>query len=102
LTKKGFFTNTRPRVNAMSERRSRNGFQTSLKSLFLLTLVVAAFFAGYSWATKRAGETIRAEQEARRAAEEAAQQAEAARQVERRLRIRSEFGSGVDDLGIAR
>lgn len=30
----------------MSDHRTRRWFQLSLKSLFLLTLVVAAFFAG--------------------------------------------------------
>ncbi len=52
-------------------------FQWSLASLFLLTLLVATFFAGYSLATKQAeAERRRAELEAR-AAEESRQQAEA-------------------------
>jgi hypothetical protein len=80
----------------MTDRRSRRWFQLSLKSLFLLVLVVAAFFAGQSLATKRADEAIRAEREARRAAEEAARQAEAERQAERRLRIRTDFHNAVD------
>ena len=82
----------------MTAHRSCRWFQLSLKSLFLLTLVVAAFFAGYSLATKRGGEAMRAEQEARSAAEEAAREAEAARDAERRLRVRLEFESGVDGL----
>jgi len=59
----------------MTNRRSRRWFQVSLKSLFLLMLVVGAFFAGYSLAAKQAEDAIRAEQEARRAAEETARQA---------------------------
>jgi hypothetical protein len=54
----------------MTERRARRWFQLSLKSLFLLTLVVAAFFAGYSLATRQAEGTVRAEREAREKAEE--------------------------------
>ncbi len=38
----------------MSARRPRPWFQWSLASLFLLTLVVAAFFAGYGLATRHA------------------------------------------------
>jgi predicted negative regulator of RcsB-dependent stress response len=48
-------------------------FQLSLKSLFLLTLVVAAFFAGYSLAIRQA------EQERQRAAQDAQQAIEEAR-----------------------
>src|SRR5438105_4081584 len=70
---------------------SRRWCQLSLKSLFLLTLVVAAFFAGYSLATKRAEEVMRAEQEARKGAEESA------RVAERRLKLWAGFDSGVDD-----
>ncbi len=54
----------------------RRWFQLSLKSLFLLTLLVATFFAGYSLATKRAEEAVRAEQEARKSTEDAARRAE--------------------------
>ena len=82
----------------MTYRRSCRWFQLSLKSLFLLTLVVAAFFAGYSLAMKRTEDAIRAEQEARQRAEEAARQAELMRQKERRLRVRAEFENGVDGL----
>jgi uncharacterized protein YpmB len=57
----------------MTEHRSRRWFQWSLKSLFVLTLVVAAFFAGYALATRQA------EQERRRAELEAQQAADAAR-----------------------
>jgi len=35
----------------MTNRHSRHWFQLSLKSLFLLTLLVATFFAGYTLAT---------------------------------------------------
>jgi hypothetical protein len=82
----------------MSDHRSRRWFQLSLRSLFLLTLVVAAFFAGYALSARHAEEALRAEQEARQRAEETAQQAELARQKERRLRVRAEFESGVDGL----
>ena len=51
---------------------SRRWFQLSLTSLFLLTLLVATFFAGYSLATKQAErERRQAELEAQRQAEEA-------------------------------
>jgi hypothetical protein len=62
----------------MTAHRSRRWFQLSLKSLFLLTLLVATFFAGYAVATKQAEtERRRAELEAQRAIEEARLQAEA-------------------------
>jgi hypothetical protein len=61
----------------MTEGRRRRWFQLSLRSLFLLTLVVAAFFAGYSLAMRRAEEAARAEREARESAEQSARQAEA-------------------------
>jgi hypothetical protein len=60
----------------MTDHRSRRWFQLSLKSLFLLTLVVAAFFGGYSLAQRRTEDAMRAEQKARALAEEAARQAE--------------------------
>jgi hypothetical protein len=56
----------------MTDHRSRRWFQLSLKSLFLLMLLVATFFAGYSLATKQAeAERKRAELEGQRQAEEA-------------------------------
>ena len=62
----------------MSERRSRRWFQVSLNSLFLLTLLVATFFAGYVLATKQAeAERGRAELEAQRAIEASRLKAEA-------------------------
>src|SRR5262245_55376966 len=62
----------------MTIPRSRRWFQLSLKSLFLLTLLVATFFAGYSLALRQAeAERRRAELEAQRAIEEARLQAEA-------------------------
>src|SRR5438309_10237097 len=62
----------------MTRRRSRRWCQLSLKSLFLLTLIVAAFFAGYSLATKQAeAERRRAELAAQRAADESRLRAEA-------------------------
>jgi predicted negative regulator of RcsB-dependent stress response len=51
----------------MTTHHSRRWRQLSLKSLFLLVLLAATFFAGYSLATKQA------EAEKRRAAEEAQQ-----------------------------
>jgi hypothetical protein len=55
----------------MSEHASRRWFQLSLKSLFVLTLVVAAFFAGYALALRQAeAERRRAEEEAQRVNEE--------------------------------
>lgn len=61
---------------SMSNRPTRRWFQWSLRSLFLLMLVVAAFFAGYSLARKQA------EAEIRRAAEEAREAAEEAREAQ--------------------
>src|SRR5262245_5433999 len=62
----------------MTAHRSRRWFQLSLKSLFLLTLLVATFFAGYSLALRQAeAERRRAELEAQRAIEEARLQVEA-------------------------
>src|SRR5262245_3011084 len=53
----------------------RRWFQLSLKSLFLLTLLVATFFAGYSLRGKQdEAERRRAELEAQRKAEEARRQ----------------------------
>ena len=66
----------------MTAHRSRRWFQLSLKSLFLLVLLMATFLAGYSLATKHADEAMRAEHEARRLAEaESRQTAEALRQA---------------------
>ena len=63
----------------MTDRRPRRWFQLSLKSLFLLTLLVATFFAGYSLAMKQTEQKRRqTELEARRQIEEARLQAEAA------------------------
>ena len=62
----------------MSDRTRPRWFQLSLKSLFLLTLLVATFFAGYTVATKQAeAEKRRAEEEAQQAIEEAREEAEA-------------------------
>src|SRR5262245_2319877 len=44
----------------MSDHRSHRWFQLSLKSLFLLTLLVATFFAGYVVAIGRAARTATA------------------------------------------
>ena len=73
----------------------RRWFQLSLKSLFLVTLLVATFVAGYTLAMKRAEEALRAEQEARKLAEASARRAERASQ------IRALFHGGVDDPGAA-
>ena len=79
----------------MSDHGSRRWFQLSLKSLFLLTLVVAAFFAGYSLAARRAEEAMRAEQKARARAEETARQAEIEAQRLRQLADRNAIDLGV-------
>jgi hypothetical protein len=67
----------------MTAHRSRRWFQLSLKSLFLLTLLVATFFAGYSLAIRHGEDAMRVEREARARAEKAARQAEVQRQAER-------------------
>jgi hypothetical protein len=55
----------------MTDHHSRRWFQLSLKSLFLLTLLVATFFAGYALRAKQeAAERQRAEAEAQRALDE--------------------------------
>ena len=58
----------------MTDGRSSGWFQLSLKSLFMLTLVIAAFFAGYSLAERRAGDALRAAREAQLLAEKSARQ----------------------------
>ena len=64
----------------MTTRRPRRWFQLSLKSLFLLTLLVATFFAGYTSAMRQADqERRRVQEEAQRQVEEARLQAETAR-----------------------
>jgi hypothetical protein len=70
---------TQREENAMTDHRCRRSFQVSLKSLFLLTLVVAAFFAGYSLANKQAERERRQVRiEAQRQIEEARAQADEA------------------------
>ena len=73
---------------SLTDHRSRRWFQLSLKSLFLLVLLVATFFAGYSLATKQAERQIRqAEEEAQRQVEEArAQAAEATQRADEAVR----------------
>jgi phage terminase Nu1 subunit (DNA packaging protein) len=80
----------------MSDCRSHRWFQLSLKSLFLLTLLVATFFAGYSLATRQAeAERRRAELEAQRAIEEARLQAEEQALQTQRLQAWSSTGTVV-------
>jgi hypothetical protein len=51
----------------MTDHRRRRWFQLSLKSLFLLVLLVATFFAGYTLRAKQdEAEKLHAEQEAQR------------------------------------
>src|SRR5207248_832733 len=59
----------RQRRNAMSDHRTRRWFQLSLKSLFLLTLLVATFCAGYTLATRQMEEGLRTERATREKAE---------------------------------
>jgi hypothetical protein len=47
------------------DRRCRRWLQISLRSLFLLTLLVAAYFAGYNTATRQGERALKAEREAR-------------------------------------
>jgi hypothetical protein len=56
----------------MTQSPSRRWFQLSLKSLFLLVLLVATFFAGYAMSARLAEEAIQAERDARLRAQEAA------------------------------
>jgi hypothetical protein len=63
----------------------RRWFQVSLKMLFVLTLVVAAFFGGFRVAERRAEKAIR---EAQEAAEEA-----------RRNELKARDEAGTIDLG---
>jgi hypothetical protein len=59
----------------------RRWFQLSLKSLFLLTLLVAAYFAGYRTAVRQAEDAQAAEREARLSAERAATDARKAQEL---------------------
>jgi hypothetical protein len=59
----------------------RRWFQISLKSLFLLTLLVAAYFAGYRTALRQAEDAQAAEREARLSAERAAADARKAQEL---------------------
>ena len=56
-------------MNERDQRYRRRWFQISLRSLFLLTLIVAAYFAGYRTAVRQAEQTQRTEREARHQAE---------------------------------
>ena len=67
-----------PEANPNPRRR---WFQVSLKSLFILTLVVAAYFAGMATMMRRADEAILAEEKARKRAEAAEQALEQIRAV---------------------
>jgi hypothetical protein len=58
----------------MSSRRQGRWFQFSLRWLFLVILVIAAFFAGYSLAERRLNESLRAAHEAQAIAEGQARQ----------------------------
>jgi hypothetical protein len=67
----------------------RRWFQLSLRSLFLLTLLVGTFFAGYTTRAKQEeAERRRAELEAQRTAEEARLKAEAQRDVAVVMRLK--------------
>jgi hypothetical protein len=66
----------------------RRWFQLSLRSLFLLTLLVAAYFAGYRTAVRQAENAQAAEREARLQAEREA----AARKAEQEANFRFYLG----------
>jgi hypothetical protein len=60
---------------------TRRWFQLSLRSIFLLMLVVAAYFAGYRTAVRQAEQAQQAEQEARLQAEREAAKAKRAEEA---------------------
>jgi hypothetical protein len=72
----------------MNENTSRRRFQISLRSIFVLMLIAAAYFAGYRTAvrqTEQAQQAEQAEREARLEAERAAAQAKEAQENAARL-----------------
>jgi Hint domain len=70
-----------------SSARSRGWFQVNLKSLFLFTLVVAAFCAGWSVADRRADKAIQDAQEAADVARKQEEQTRRELEVERQPRF---------------
>jgi len=74
-------------MSEQSQKRQRRWFQLSLKSLFLLTLVVAAYFAGYRMAMRKAQLAQEAEHTARQEAEIALREAQRAEDL---LRMEAE------------
>ena len=52
-------------MDQVSRQPRRRWFQLSLRSIFLLTLIVASFFAGYHTAVRRAEDAQAVEREER-------------------------------------
>jgi hypothetical protein len=82
-------------MNESNRRMRRRWFQVSLRSIFLLMLVVAAYFAGYRTAARQAEQTQQAERDARLQAERSAAETKLAqemalRQLETQMMIRAE------------
>jgi hypothetical protein len=75
-------------MDQVNRRRGHRWFQLSLRSLFLLTLLVAAYFAGYRTALHQAEDAQAAQREARLSAERAA--AEALKETQK-LRVRYRY-----------
>ncbi len=68
-------------MNEPARRTGRRWFQLSLRSIFLLTLIVAAYFAGYRTAVRQAEQAQQAEREARLQAERSAAEAKLAEEM---------------------
>jgi hypothetical protein len=77
----------------------RRWFQVSLKTLFWLTLIIAAFFAGYGVAERRAEKELeRARVEGEAAIQAALQDAERARMVEIYARVEAAEQAAFDAM----
>jgi hypothetical protein len=72
-------------MDQVNRRRGHRWLQLSLRSLFLLTLIVAAYFAGYRTALRQAEDAQAAEREARLSAQRAAAEARKAEQLVERV-----------------
>jgi hypothetical protein len=72
-------------MDKVNRRRGHRWLQLSLRSLFLLTLIVAAYFAGYRTAVRQAEDAQAAEREARLSAPRAAAEARKAEQLAERV-----------------
>jgi len=78
-------------MNDSNRHTRRRWFQLSLRSIFLLTLIVAAYFAGYRTAVHHVEQAQEAERAARKLAEDARQEAQRQEELAIRELQRAEF-----------